>query len=123
MIVDNKENMNISQFEQETERIHREYIEETTCDTQRSRKDKRTVSDNSRPMQDQNMKMLQQPSGMKVLHDKTNINHSSGNVFALKKPVQAMATERSHTVMDETMGAGLNPSHSNSRKSFVQCNS
>lgn len=42
--------MNLEQFEAETARMHREYIEEANCDTHRSRKEKRTVSDNSRPL-------------------------------------------------------------------------
>ena len=52
--LENKENMmNLDHFEAETARLHREYIEEGNCDTHRSRKEKRTVSDNSRPLDQQ----------------------------------------------------------------------
>jgi hypothetical protein len=96
--VENKENLELEYFESETARIHKEYIEGGTNDSHRI-KEKRTVSDNSRPLADQS----KIPStSIKVLVDKTNnINNNcypnqvNGNSFAIKKPSTAMMTDRS----------------------------
>lgn len=87
--IENKENIDLDTFEAETARIHQDLVEKVQAyDSARgSQREKRTLSDNTRPLHDQ------KNHGVKILKDKTNNMHSSGNAFALKKPVQ-MATDR-----------------------------
>lgn len=87
---ENKENIDIEELEAETARIQREA--EKTLDSARYR-EKRTVSDNSRSMNEQ-QRPMNQTIGSKILADKTNNMNANGNAFALKRPTTSMMTER-----------------------------
>ena len=78
---ENKENIDIDEIEAETTRMLQDFV----------MGEKRTVSDNTRPIHDQSKN---NNVGIKVLVDKTNNLHGQGNAFVLKRPVTQMMTER-----------------------------
>ncbi len=85
--------IDIEELEAETARIHREIVSEKTIENERH-KDKRTVSDNTRPIHDQQRIVQINPAGFKVVGDK---QVSQPNVFSLKRgTTHAMMTDRSH---------------------------
>lgn len=81
---ENKENIDIEELEAETARMHREVVGEKTIDSARHR-EKRNLSDNSRPLAEQQRPMSSN-AGVKVLMDKTNNMNSGGNAFVIKRP-------------------------------------
>ncbi len=73
--------MDLEELEAETMRMHRDVVEPFAQTGKHPKKEKRTVSDNTRSTADQ----VKQTHGIKVLVDKTNCY--GGNSFVIKKPV------------------------------------
>lgn len=73
----------MDELEAETARIHKEIL--TDRGEHERQKEKRTVSDNTRPITDQQKVMVMpQNNGIKILIDKSQVNQ--GNAFAIKRP-------------------------------------